>query len=495
MGKSSDRIFHLTVTVFALGLTAVSAVTLAYQHNPERVRSWMTSIVRTPPAPPVINQAGQAGPPAGSTAQNQTGQNGARGVTPVATPAPQTTGDKTGVNQPTFDIRRVGNDVSDADAARVQTLMNQYRMPAVISDALSIRLKRPIHLYLAQSAADYKEALKSLGVSPAQAQRFSRDTGGFTQDDAIVIPLYQNKTTADLANTLAHELTHVYLNAGVAPGLPSWVNEGLAVTLGMHFQQAVAGPLAYDGYAKQMAESVLDAVRDGKLIPLTDDETKVLEGSTDYDLELQDWLAVSWLVQQHGWPAWAAYLNRLNAGMTDGDAFAQTFGVSESVYNDKFTALLRQAVQQADGGVQVTLEVPGDFHGYARVLQHGTQTWTGFELTKGTNTFTVTPSGQLVGQRTTEPATDPNPPDKVTLYIDLDPTTDLTYNGKPVDNSGFAIDYHYGMYAFVNAWVTYEDGKSVYLQDPDLFGVKLTALKEKTPPVLQPLLSVSVPGS
>lgn len=488
MAKRSDRVFHLTVTVFALALTAVSAVTLEYQHNPERVRSWITPFIHVPPVP-VRNQTSPLPAANGNRTADTTGHVAPSGSKPV-TPA----SGNTAANQPTLDIRRVGDDVSDADVTRVRQLVVNHRMTDTISNALQIRLRRPIHLYLAQSAADYKEALKTLGVSPDQAQRFSRDTGGFTQGENVVIPLYQNKSDADLANTLAHELTHVYLNAGVGPELPSWVNEGLAVTLGMHFQQAVASGIAYDGYAKQMAESVLDAVKKGQLLPLTDDETKVLAGDAAYDLELQDWLAVSWLVQQYGWKAWADYLNRINSGMTDGDAFARTFGVSESVFNDRFTRLLQSAADQADAGVQVTLEVSSQFHGYARILQHGTQTWTGFELAGGVNRFVVAPSGQLQGPKTTEPATDPNPPDKVTLYIDLDPTTDLTYNGQPVENSGFAIDYHYGMYAFVNAWVTYQNGKSVYLQDPALFGVRLTGLRENAELPLMPLLSVSVPG-
>jgi hypothetical protein len=477
MSKPSDRLFHLIVSVFALTLTVVSGMTVLYQRHPDEVRSWMKPLQQAPWLSRLsgMNLFNDVAQPAGPS----------QGHTSPVTPATQT-GNSTPFiaadNASLVRLTAYGSDVPAGELQSAKDLLTKYAIPDVISKSIRMNLSKPVQVYIAQNATDYKNVLSFLGLSVSEAQRFSQDTGGFTQGNDIVIPLYQNKTTADLANTLAHELTHAFLNANVGDTLPSWVNEGTAVMLGMEFQQLTSdSEVSYEGYARQMEESVLDATRADKLIPLTGDESKVLAGDADYDLELQDWLAVRALVQDHGLNGLASYLGRLAQNMPESKAFTQTFGQSSDTFNAKFTNLLKQSADVQDGGVQVTMQVPSTYKGLVRVLQHGSQNWVGFRPAPGSLSFTLSPSGDLSGQAPIHTVMDSSPPDGTTTYIDLDSDSALTYNGQAVSNCGFAIDYHYGTYAFVNAWITDKDGKSVYIQEPKLFGITLTNVKETAP--------------
>lgn len=472
MSKPSDKVFHLIVSAFALTLTAVSVVSVLYQHHPDEVKSWIKPLQQTPWLTRfgIANDVNITTPPT----RPSTGSN-----SPPSEPAVAKAGFTAGDNASLIHFTGYGNDVTPTQLQQATDLLSKYDMANVIAKSLRMNLSKSVHIYVAQNAADYKNVLSWLGVSVSEAQQFSQDTGGFTLGNSIVIPLYQNKTSSDLANTLAHELTHAFLNANVGDALPSWANEGTAVTMGMEFQQLASdNPTTYEGYARQMAEGVLDATQDGKLIPLTADESKVLTGDSNYDLELQDWLAVRYLVNKYGFNGLSTYLHKVADSGTDAVAFNQTFGMTSDVFNRQFTSFLQQSLNTVDGGVAVDMQVPSSYKGYVRILQHSSQTWVGFRAGAGDVDFSLSPSGTLTGQGPVRTVKDSSPADESTTYIDLDPDNDVTYQGQAVDNCGFAVDYHYGMYAFVNAWVTFKSGKSVYLQDPSLFGVTLRNIQE-----------------
>jgi hypothetical protein len=484
LSKPSDRLFHLTLTAFAGVLTVISGVTVWTQHEPGRLRQWMAQWPEPAwlqrwdliPQHPVANRRQQ---PLPSPPVDQNVQHNKSTPSQPESPAP---------SRPQSDaaqVKVIGRGVPSATIRHVQDLLQREAVPSLVAGIVSAHLREPVHLYLAQTAADYKSVLSSLGVSPEAAARFSRDTGGFTQDSTIVVPMYQNEDDADLINTLAHELTHVYLNQNVGE-LPSWIDEGLAVYAGMEAQKKLQDPVAYDGYVKRAADSVIDAAASGSLIPLTADESQVLAGGQPYDLELQDWIAVADLFWTQGAGKVHKYLAEVAGGQLPEHAFSAVFGMSENAFNQRLTQLLLQAATAADDGVNVALSVDGSYAGALQVLQHGSQTWRGIAAEPGTHRIAVLPDGTVTSDlRQVSKTQDSQPADRQTLYIDLDPASPLTYQGQKVDDCGFAVDVRHGVYAFVNSWITVANGKSVYLDTPVLFGVRITAVQDRSPNPLQ----------
>lgn len=546
MGKRSDRIFHLTVSALALTLTAVSAGTLVYEHNPKWIARWAPSVLQTgatkwnqlthsnanhasgaDPSKGHPSNKGTAGQSPLSNTSNATGsaatdnRTGTTGssrrtgnatgnqtkpsdttspsgnITSASNAAAATGGTTPGASsqdialKPTYHetnnallvkVKPYGSDVSTTDIKRVNDLLTNERIIHLVSHTLHMNIFQQVTIVIAKNAKDYQGALSSLGINGTDAQRYTLDTGGFTQGGTVVIPLYQNTANGELANTLAHELTHAFLNANVGENFPSWMNEGLAVSDGMTAEAATDGSVAYDGYARLMAESILSVASNGNLMSLVKDEQTVLSGKAPYDLELQDWLAVRDLIQTKGTSAFSDYFYRLQLGETESEAFQRSFGSSESAFNKQFTNHLVSASKVGNDGVTLNFQVQNSFHGAIRFLQHGIDSWTGFRPVSGSNTVHIATDGTVTGASSvTSAIQDSNPPDKQTLYVNLDPSKPFTYNGKTVQDSGFAIDYHNGMYGFVNGWLTLTNGKSIYVHHPKLFGVTLTDIQEDQP--------------
>ncbi len=387
-------------------------------------------------------------------------------------------------------VKVFASDVTASDLQNVKQLLSKYNIVDTDAKTLQMNLDKNVSIVLCKNQTDYQKELASIGVPAGDAQRFTLDSGGLTDGSTIVIPLYQNTSSSVLANTLGHELTHAILNQNVI-SFPSWMNEGLAVTDGLHIQSEVENVVAYQGYTKQMAEDVLKAAKSGSLWPLASNESKVLSGTAPYDLELQDWLAVRDLIQQHGLQAFSDYFYRLKIGESLSTAFQRSFGSSESAFNQYMTSHLSHAAETPDDGATLSFRVPAAFQGHIRILQHGTQTWVGFQPAAGVNTVTVTDSGALTGAAVPlVPVQDSAPPDETTLYVNVDPFIPFTYQGQKVQTAGFAVDYHYGIYSFLNAWITLDNGTVIYLNEPALFGIQFINISETQPNSwLMPLLS------
>ncbi|MCF8566403.1 hypothetical protein LLE49_16905 [Alicyclobacillus tolerans] len=482
MSKPSDRVFHLTIAAFALTLTVLSGLTVVYQRDPQTIRSWLFGQQGKTPANVPVQPAKSKSAPFGSTPLKP-----GLSTRPAPASATDTSGTPAVVNASVY-VKGYGNDVPPATVSNVQQLLSQYHIVQTVSNSLQMKITHPVYIYLAQTTADYKNELASLGLSIQDAQRLSSDTGGFTQGTTIIIPLYQNTSQADLANSLGHELTHAIVNQHLTD-LPSWVNEGTAVSNGTYIQKKVEGSVAFSGYVRRMAENVLGAVQKRELIPLTASESQILQGSQPYDLELQDWLAVSRLMQLYGSSAFSAYFKALQAGVSPNAAFQKAFGQSENSFNGTFTQWLQTAAGSADGGVTITFVVPQGYSGYIRMLQHGSSVWQGVSVTPGTFVLSLTPKGTLTGfHGPVQTTTDGSSPDNSTTYVNLDPARPLYYKGQKVLNAGFAIDYHDGMYGFINNWITTQNGKTTYSRVPDLFGVQIAKVAETT--VTNPALAL-----
>ncbi|MBX5436959.1 MAG: hypothetical protein IRZ33_07055 [Alicyclobacillaceae bacterium] len=505
MVRRRDQTFHLMMATFFLILTAVSSLTTLYETNTGGFRAWLDQRIRL--------DASTAGLPLwsaldrlsrfrselprhrlnalGTGAQPRTAPFGAGHYAAIANTggllgkwtsllsAPGAAATNS-VSLQAGGMRLEISGVSNKSGVnQVRTLLSQNHLADLVSHNLRMQAVQPVHIYVAQTAEGYARALQTIGISKSQAQSLSQDTGGFTQGNTVIIALYQNQRTADLANTLAHELTHILINQNVGH-LPSWINEGLAVFNGMAGQSAVQGPVAYAGYARQIAESVLDAAADGDIAPLADDESKVLSGNRSYDLELQDWLAVTYLMRTHGYSAFTDYFRRIRFGVPNSAAFYASFGETPQQFNREFTGWLKSAVNSKDKGFSLQLSVAPSFRGTMQILQHNAHVWRAFTLQPGERQVSVAPDGSVSGVANggMHLIRDNNPPDDSTVQLVLKPAGPLTYHGRRVKECGFDVDYHYGMYAFANTWVTLENGQQLYLDAPALFGVSLLRLSE-----------------
>lgn len=450
-------------------LTLLSAVSMVYQRDPALVQTWLRDIANSAPVQstnrsPQVLPGTKAFPPKTQTSSNNIGFN-PNPTTSVSNAAPGVT------------VESVSSDLPQSKLSEVTQLIRKYQILQTVASTLNMSSQQTVHIYLAQTNADYQKKLATLGLSVSDASRLSKDTGGFTQGDVILIPMTQNKTLPDLVNTLGHEITHVFLNHYVTD-VPSWINEGLAVHDGMKVQSEAENSVEFQGYAKRMAESVLAATSAGNLIPLTGNEQQVLQGNQSYDLELQDWLAVNWIIQNYGWTEVHNYLHLLKAGVNPNRAFNDAFGIQESDFNANFTELLKTAAASQDTGVDLQFSIPAGFHGSLQVLQHGNQNWQGFKINPGQLNVTVTPKGLVQGVKVGQSTEDANSPDNTTLYINLQSDGTLTYGGQTVQDCGFAIDYHDGLYSFINSWITPNQGKTIFSRSPVLFGVTLESVNE-----------------
>ncbi len=462
MAKHRDRAFYLTVSVFALCMAAAGAWAIVHNDQSSMQQSNRTvSRTKQPDTASKVTQpkkrSSQAAKPL-PTAGNET---------PGASPAP-TTSTGSGLVQ----VVPYGSNVPQQAVEHTKQLLSQYNVVQWDGHRLQMQLSRPITIELVEDKQNYGKALQQLGIDPSQLNSLTQDTGGFTVDQTIVIPMYQNKSDPDLLNTLAHEITHAYINES-GLNLPSWVNEGLAVTDGMNMQRRAESDVVYQGYARQMAENVIQAAANGKLIPLSQNENTVLSDSATYDVELQDWLAVTMLLQKNGMSPFTDYFSLMKVGTPESTAFKAAFGETEATVNQDLTAELNTAVQQQDSGVGITMSIPSGFKGTIHVLPRGSQTWQGFAAQPGTVQFNVLPNGKITGISSPMTQTpDSQSPDNETVYIDVS-ANGLKYNGQAVNSFGYAIDVHYGLYAFINSWISLQSGQTVYLTSPTVLGVQL----------------------
>jgi hypothetical protein len=444
-----------------------------------------------------MGQGGATGPQGGSaTPGAATGQ----GSRPSGQPSGSTTADQSGTasgvgarDAQMVRVQALDKGVTKAQLTEVTQLLRQGGVVDEVVAQLGQHLRSPVTIQLASNANAYSRALAEQGMSTAQAKQLSEDTGGFAQGQTIVIPLYQNTSRPDLGNTLGHELVHVCLNENVGQ-VPSWINEGLAVNTGMAVQRRIESAVAYGGYARRLAESIIAAKTSGKWVPLANTETPLLTGAAPYDLELQDWLAVADLLQAKGHSPLPEYFAALRAGVSPDQAFARAFKETRQALDQRLQSLVARAAAAKDPGLDLALSIPKGYRGYLRILPHGSQQWQGLRVSSGELRLTLTADGHLKGAP--QPVTttqDAAPADTHTVYINLDPVQPFTYHGKSVRDSGFAIDYHDGLYGFVNAWITTRDGHTVYVNRPEIFGVQVTRAVEHT--ATNPLLPLLAAGS
>lgn len=167
------------------------------------------------------------------------------------------------------------------------------------------------------------------------AKDIAARTGGFTVGTTVYIPIYKYTSKGPLANTIAHELTHVFLNvSGISRVLPEWMNEGFAWTVGLQAQSKVDKSSASQLLALLSTE--LDSARrSGPLAPLTTRTAVGLQKNFEYNLEFEDYLAVKSLEQMHGSSSMTQFLHEAEKEGLD-QGFKSTFGLSIASYENTF---------------------------------------------------------------------------------------------------------------------------------------------------------------
>lgn len=471
VNQSQDRGFHLSISVVAIFVTMVSVLSIINQCGPamSKVEEQVDGVWHS-----LASHATHLSGIARSVVHD-----GSRVPATLAAAMPHkvvsASGSKALAN---IHVVAVGSDTTAKQVQHVEQLIQRVGVLSIVSHTVGMSLQKPVTIEIADDESDYQAALQKLAMTKQSAANLAEDTGGFTQNSTIVIPMDQNQSEGDLANTLTHEMTHVVFNQNIGT-LPSWLNEGIAVFDGMQGQKQVESAVTFAGDERQLAETILDVAQKHQLQPLFADEQVILDGKTSYDYELQDWLAVSDLVSQHGLTAIQDDLQMMQQHVNESTAFIRAFGQPESTFNASLTALLNKASTTKNQGVQLQCNVTQDFTGELEILPQGTTNWQGLDVSDGQYSIGVQADGKLSGQFKTLPVVkDNNGADARTLYISLLPKQPETYQGKKVINSGFAFDVHDGLYAFENAWVSLKDGQTIYTSTPSLFGVSITGVRE-----------------
>ncbi|WP_245530694.1 hypothetical protein [Alicyclobacillus acidocaldarius] len=382
---------------------------------------------------------------------------------------------------PPVKIVTFGSGIPSSQVTHIQNLLNRVNSIQRIRDFLGVRMNHTATIVLVKNAADYQAELRQLGVSAGDASSLSEDSNGFTLGSTVVIPLFQNPTDVDLANVLTHELTHVDINQHIS-NIPSWMNEGMAVYMGMNGQKAIENPVDFASDEKQDAEDILQVVQSNQLVPLTGSEAAILSGQETYDYELQDWLAVCYLIAHYGKSSIQTLVRHLESENPN-QAFYDTYGETVSAFNAQFTKALKQSASVASAGASLEISISPSYHGEIFVQPPNQAVGHGFKAEPGTHHVTVTASGQVqadlppVGTKKSKIPATPG-----TMYVSLLPQRFGSVDGQKLLDAEMEIQIQNGLYTFENAWEELENNPMYdpsYL--PEVLGVTITAIHDEAP--------------
>lgn len=382
---------------------------------------------------------------------------------------------------PPVQIVTFGSGIPSSEVTHIQNLLNRVNSIQRIRDFLGVRMNHTATIVLVKNAADYQAELRQLGVKPSDASSLSEDSNGFTLGSTVVIPLFQNPTDVDLANVLTHELTHVDINQHIS-NIPSWMNEGMAVYMGMNGQKAIENPVDFASDEKQDAEDILQVVQSNQLVPLTASEAAILSGQETYDYELQDWLAVCYLIAHHGKSSIQTLVRHLESEDPN-QAFYDTYGETVSAFNAQFTKALKQSASVANAGASFDISISPTYHGEIFVQPANQPVGHEFKAIPGKHHVTVTASGQVqadlpsIGTKKSK-----IPPTPGTMYVSLIPQRFGNVDGQKLLDAEMEIQIQNGLYTFENAWEELESNPMYdpsYL--PEVLGVSITAIHDDAP--------------
>jgi hypothetical protein len=382
----------------------------------------------------------------------------------------------TGNPTPAPDIRVVAADkaVTHDQIQHVQAILNGAHVIEELQQDLGRTFQSPVTIHVAQDVNGYRSALLSAGLSMSDVNSVADGSNGVAIGEDVYFPLSENKTDDQLRNILGHELTHVLLNeSGIGDLVPSWINEGIAWKEGLAMEYANTPDVVYKGQIAYMYETILDAFGTTDWQPLLGDAEATIHSTNAYNVEWQDYFAVDLLQKTYGWNAILTYLNQLSSN-PENTAFQQTFGTSESRFEQTFNQTLSSQKHQSDKGMLIKINVSSAFQGVLEVMPKNSNVWSIYHVNPGTYTIQVSPDGTISGlpgqpsQQTTKDPLDPN-----TVFIGILPDRPTVENGKTLDHAGMALATKYGQSYFLNAWTVDTFGNSSFDANPNHLGVEL----------------------
>jgi hypothetical protein len=207
------------------------------------------------------------------------------------------------------------------DQAFAQDLLNAAENGLEFNKTKSgLAADSPIDLYIFADTNDLKEAIL---YEPSW-------TGGqaFPDHDIVILGISEN----DLEwgrDAIVHELTHVlvgHLTFSCLGGVPTWLNEGLAV-----YSEGDLDPSSQ--------QQLDDAIRDNTLLSVRSLSAGFSEVSSKAYLSYsQSYSIVKFLIETHGQDKMTALLTSLRDGMTIDDALTQTYGFNVDGLEDAWRA-------------------------------------------------------------------------------------------------------------------------------------------------------------
>lgn len=361
--------------------------------------------------------------------------------------------------------------VSPQTVHTVESLVKSAKISEKISGDFGLPFTQPVRIYLAADSAGYRQILLSHAASGTEVDQLVQASAGIAYGNDIFIPVSDSNADKDLKNIIAHELTHVLLYQNGAGKMPSWINEGLAWREALKAEFEGYANVVYKGRKSELRNSILDAKQAGKLIGLLHDPKDTISVKPGYNVEIQDWLAVDYLINQYGFDKLFDYLSRVKRG--DAEPFTRAFGVTEQNFEKNFTACLDSLLSRTDKGVKVSFKVAKPFAGDFLLTPKGKTNWRSFALEPSEYTILIDPDGTVSGINGTGLTQSTGSPENDVVYIGVVPGQDTKDHDKTVHVAGFAIKYGHGDYYLLNGWKTYTDHTTDYPETNFLYGVEI----------------------
>lgn len=245
--------------------------------------------------------------------------------------------------------------VTPAELQSVDNIFEHVYQETVSSEGIVPTQKMDIHLY--GSMNSYQQHYLNEGYSQTESQQIAELSVASEEGQNTINILMPTFVTIDGLNILAHEFTHA-LTAEVSQQIPSWANEGGAWTQGINAEvDDSPSSMLKQGIQWNEWVDIVAHQQNHTLLPLGGASTL----SGNYNIEAQDYFAVTQLVNKFGWPKFMQYVRSIDH---DPNAFADTFGESFSTFSQQVTGVLAKDAARSPGTFTVTL----------RTLPNGPQT-------------------------------------------------------------------------------------------------------------------------
>ncbi|MGB8954842.1 MAG: stalk domain-containing protein, partial [Tumebacillaceae bacterium] len=375
-------------------------------------------------------------------------------------------------------VRVIGADsygLKEGQATKVQELLRTQNIVAQVEKEAGLSFQKPVWLYLTNSDSGYKQAIATYG-DRRDADAVNSVSEGVTYGNTIILPLHRNADKpSDLPMTVAHELLHVLLNQNGGSDLPAWVHEGLAWQTGLDAAYAGQSPLLRRTQDAMMRDYVLDIVKNGEYQPLIDDHEATLDAlDAAYNVELQDYFAYRYLIEQQGQAKFSAYLKSFTSG--DSAAFQHSFGLTPAAFESQFKRDLDQEAAKTSRGVAITIQVPANFPagGTLSITTEGAgeQRERDLVVGPGRHTLNVYKDGRIDGVETV-PGEYIAEQDEQAAFLTMRLKTAQKANGIDAREGGFVLYDSFGESMLSSVWVHDLQQQDHYSEADKLFGVEI----------------------